>query len=74
MTLNNMSSTVKFAKSSRQCKNYGTLPPQLHDPHPWYMVSVDLIGPWTLPSTTPHRSKRRGALLPDNNEPLQLLA
>jgi hypothetical protein len=37
-------------KYKRQKKSYGTLPPVIHNEHPWNTVCVDLIGPWKIPN------------------------
>jgi len=37
-------------KYKRQKKNYGILPPVIHDQHPWNTVCIDLTGPWKIPN------------------------
>jgi transposase InsO family protein len=47
----NLVRTCDFCQRyKRQKKNYGILPPVIHDQHPWNTVCVDLIGPWKIPN------------------------
>jgi hypothetical protein len=70
---NNLSKDVhRFCANCAICqqykkstKHYGLLPTKKHNPIPWSTVCVDLIGPWSIPST---HKKRRG-----NPAPLELL-
>jgi hypothetical protein len=38
-------------EQKKSTRKYGLLPTKTHDPKPWYDVAVDLMGPWTLPSS-----------------------